>query len=167
MAEYRVSEEWRTVDGYGGMYQVSNLGRVRSMHNGHRILNPHADSKGYMQVTIGKAKPLVHRMVAMAFDVRVAVPGHQINHINGIKDDNRVCNLEWCNQSYNMRHAFKRGRKPPKRVKIPTEKKRVIARCIEIGGMSDEWIAKSLGVSPAMVFCMRHGLTRPGAVMVP
>lgn len=102
-------EQWRDIDGYDGMYQVSDLGRVRSRYSGEwKVLRPAKINKGYLIVGLckdGKRKGLtVHRLVANAFIHNNDNSKTQINHINEIKSDNRVSNLEWCTASYNLRY---------------------------------------------------------------
>ena len=96
-------------------YEVSSMGNVRSNKGGIlRMLKPYGnkvkDNRGnYLSVTLsanGKGKRYsVHRLVAMAF---IPNPNNlpQVNHINGIRNDNRVGNLEWCNNSYNIWHSY-------------------------------------------------------------
>ena len=120
-------EEWKSVTGYEGIYEVSNIGRVRSMSrrlwNGHsyiqtkeRILKPNTLAKGYLQVTLYKGKSRkcfqVHRLVAGSF-IQNPLSLPQVNHKNGDKKDNRVENLEWCNNSENQIHAWKIGLQKP------------------------------------------------------
>lgn len=113
------NEEWKPVVGYEGLYEVSNLGRVRSLDrmswNGKsywlqkgKILNPGFDMYGYKYVNLYKncngKKYYIHRLVASAF-----IPNTDnlpvINHINEIKTDNRAENLEHCTQKHNMEHS--------------------------------------------------------------
>ena len=115
-------EVWKPINGFPG-YSVSNKGRVRSdarlVSNGtgyHKskpmILKPNVLAKGYFQVELKRnalrVPLLVHRLVANAFLPNLKIYD-QINHINGIKADNRVENLEWCNNSMNQLHAWRIG----------------------------------------------------------
>ena len=120
------NEVWRDVDGYDGMYQVSDLGRVRSRKSGEwKMLRPGKFGIGYLQVSLckdGKVKHLyVHRLVAQAFIENDNIFYNQVNHINEDKTDNRAVNLEWCDSSYNLSYNGLRYRRPhpkPKRDKI-------------------------------------------------
>lgn len=120
-------EIWKDVVGYEGYYQVSNLGNIRSvdrviysdkLHIGTKrkldgkMLKPYVNAHGYLALTLtknGKEKSLrVHRLVAEAF---IKNPNNydQINHIDGNKTNNKVENLEWCNNQHNVIHAYKNG----------------------------------------------------------
>ena len=98
----KMEELWKDVVGYEGLYQVSNLGRVKRIKTQH-ILSP-AISYGYHRVNLskkGKCKMFqVHRLVAFAF-----IPNPEnypcINHKDEVKNNNHVENLEWCTQKYN------------------------------------------------------------------
>ena len=101
-------EEWRDIIGYNGKYQVSNLGNVRSVD---RILKKQLDRYGYFFVHLSlnnrsKCKK-VHRLVAESF-----IPEYsellQVNHKNEIKTDNRVENLEMCDNRYNCNYGSRK-----------------------------------------------------------
>lgn len=104
-------EEWRTVQGYEGLYEVSSLGRVRSLKRettSGKILKQVADKDGYLKVTLSsnnqRANARVHRLVATAFIENTDKRKTVINHKNEIKTDNRADNLEWCTVKYNTRY---------------------------------------------------------------
>lgn len=114
-------EEWKDISGYEGLYQVSNLGRIKSTPregtkggiikqfsaNGYMKVNLHKDGKEHFIYT--------HRLVAIAF-ITNQDNKPQINHKNGNKHDNRVINLEWSTSEENLEHAIKNGLKTLKKV---------------------------------------------------
>ena len=109
-------EEWRDVVGYEGLYQVSNLGRIKSLNYNHTgkegILKLIYGKDGYVKISLCKKgeKPetfLVHRLVAIAF---IPNPNNlpEVNHIIDDfehRSDNRVENLEWCTRDYNCNYG--------------------------------------------------------------
>lgn len=108
-------EVWKDVVGYEGYYKVSNLGNVkRIIKNGvaaERLLSPSTYS-GYPRVCLcvdGRQNNyLVHRLVAIAF-LGKPESNKEVNHINGIKGDSRLENLEWVTSRENHIHAVKMG----------------------------------------------------------
>ena len=134
-----MNEIWQDIAGYEGYYQVSNLGRVKSVSrkvsNGHsmvnkeeRILLPNTLAKGYYQVTLynGKTRKCfqVHRLVAMVFIPNPkSLP--QVNHKDGNKQNNIADNLEWCDNSGNQLHAWRIGLQKPHYCGGGAPKKRV------------------------------------------
>ena len=119
-----MQETWKDISDYEGLYQISNLGRVKSLSriivkkNGvhqpfkEKILSFEVSNKGYIVVTLCKntkiKRFLVHRLVAKAF---IPNPNNlsQVDHKDGNKENNHTDNLEWCTQSINMRHAYEQG----------------------------------------------------------
>ena len=117
----KVVEQWKSIPGYEGLYEVSNLGRIKSLCAGrHRneklIRKPVPDKDGYLTVCLKKNRKTscfkIHRLVAHAF-----IPNTnnlpQINHIDENRQNNIVSNLEWCDCKYNNNY----GSKPSKSFK--------------------------------------------------
>ena len=103
-------EIWKDIKGYEGNYQISNKGRIWSVLS-QRYLKPQHDNCGYYRIQLtaknGKRKTeKVHRLVAINFiDNPDNLP--EVNHINHIRDDNRIENLEWCNHKENCNKTIK------------------------------------------------------------
>ena len=118
--EELMNEKWKAVEGYDGLYEVSDLGRVRSHKSGEwRVKKLHRTTKGYLQIDLyrdGKKKMcMVHRLVAQAFIPNDDETKTQINHRNECKSENKVSNLEWCTAQYNNTYNdLHRRRKHPK-----------------------------------------------------
>jgi hypothetical protein len=116
-------EEWKGIDGYETLYEVSSLGRVRSTcRPGKRhtpyILSPLKAGGGgkYRKISInvgGKCKSrYIHRLVAFAF---LPNPNGylEVNHLDGVPSNNVVTNLEWCDKRHNHLHAYAIGLQKP------------------------------------------------------
>ena len=118
-----MQEIWKDIPNYEGLYQVSNLGRVKSNHNGRghkpKILT-NIPRNGYVSVLLCKNKSqknvFVHRLVAECF---VPNPENKpcVNHIDGNKSNPRSSNLEWCTQKENIAHAINTGLINPRKPK--------------------------------------------------
>ena len=124
-----MKETWKDVNGFDGRYQVSSMGRVRSVdfltHNNRgsfirkgKILASGTDNNGYQTATLcvqdKTHRVRIHRLVAQAF-----IPNPdgkpEVNHIDGNKENNVVTNLEWNTYSENLIHAMEKGLNKQKR----------------------------------------------------
>ena len=145
-------ENWKAVNGYEGLYEVSDKGRVKGLKR-NRILKNIVDSLGYVRVSLckeNKPKPQkIHRLVAEHFlkpsEYKV------VNHIDGNKENNSVENLEWCNASQNRKHACDTGlaAKEEGRLIMCNETKEVYK-----GVMS---AARHIGISHTMISSIVNG----------
>lgn len=103
-------EIWKDIKGYEGLYQVSNLGNVRSMNYNHtgqiKLLKQVPDKNGYLRVTLSppKINKQVHRLVAEAF---LPNPNNYpvVNHKDCNPANNNVNNIEYCTVAYNNSYA--------------------------------------------------------------
>lgn len=142
-------EEWRDIEGYEGLYQVSNLGNVKSLNYGRsKIRKPVHTKNGYIDMMLcknGKCKHhLVHRLVAIAF---IPNPDNLpfINHKDENKHNNRANNLEWCTREYNSNYGTRNNK---------------AVKCIELDMYfnsvkeAGEWLAEQLVRNP--LTCRSH-----------
>ena len=104
-----MKEIWKDIPNYEGLYQASNLGRIKSLWYGkEKILKLTDNGNGYLQVFLCKNGIrkifLVHRLIALTF---IPNPNNlpEVNHRNEIKNCNLVDNLEWCTSFYNTRYS--------------------------------------------------------------
>ena len=112
-----MKEIWKPINGYEGFYEISSLGRVRSLYRKvkcgkchitikEHLLNPQiCNTNGYYMVMLSKEgvsrRFLIHRLIAEAFIPNTANKPF-IDHINGIRTDNRIENLRWCTNRENL-----------------------------------------------------------------
>lgn len=121
-------ENWKQIPGFEGFYEISTLGNIRSIERkierinksgekslytySAKNLNPFITPKGYCRIILNKNgekfRLLIHRIVALTF-LENSENKSQVNHINGIKNDNRVENLEWCTNIENIKHSVNNG----------------------------------------------------------
>lgn len=176
-------ERWADIDwidGYSGVISISDIGRVRRRSYNYetmgrwrklhkttkpdKILSPYIERNGYSTIAVqinGKRKKfLVHRLVARAF-----VPGYEphltVNHINGIKTDNRHENLEWCTLATNTQKQWETGLvdlradSNPQR-KLHSGQVRIIRRLLR-SGVSRGDLATLTGVSYSTITLIENG----------
>ena len=118
-------EKWKPIKGYEGLYEISDLGRVKSLPKlsgnccrKEIILKNNTTKDGYHYVTLAKNNKQrsvrVHRLVAASF---IPNPDSKetVNHKDGIKLNNHVHNLEWATRSENVQHSYDVGLKKPMR----------------------------------------------------
>jgi hypothetical protein len=169
MSELTGYEEWRPIDWSNGNYIVSSLGRVMSIKRitiprGNQktrnvkaiILKPTTGSRGYDTVGINNKTVTVHQLVAKAF-----IPNPEenatVNHINGIRNDNRVQNLEWVSQKENIAHALAAGRFNALSIrKLSSEDVlRIIDRLNN--GQTGASLSRQYNVSQSTISSIKHG----------
>ena len=175
-------EIWKDVEGFEDFYKVSSFGNVQSkdrsvitktgkvMFFKGKKLFLSLNGSGYNTVCIkirslGISKSMtVHKLVATAFLTKKSTDT-EINHIDGVKTNNSVENLEWCNHTHNIRHAFKTGLFTPKSAFIyPNSQlnKEQILEIRELFKTSDKKlteIAKMYNVSREIISKLKNGRT--------
>lgn len=111
-----MDEIWKDIPDYEGIYQVSNLGRVKSFkRNKEIILKLCKDKEGYLHVSLYKNKNVkshtIHRLVLFSFKPKEYFENCVVNHKDGNKSNNTLDNLEWCTITENNQHACDIGLK--------------------------------------------------------
>lgn len=111
------NEVWKDIEGYEGLYQVSNTGKVKSLGNDksrkEKILKQGKHTDGYFQVSLFKnSKRKTFRVQCLVAKAFIPNPENklEVNHKNEIKTDNRVENLEWCDHKYNINYGTRNER---------------------------------------------------------
>lgn len=162
-----MSEIWREIAGFEGFYEVSDLGRVRSVdrtlacgRRHGRVLRPYRNNKGYYIVSLWRdgrgAKYLVHRLVLIAFS-ESSQPGLDAAHNNGICTDNRLSNLRWATRRENVADMIAHGT-APRGERCGSAKltaAQVISIRTESGSQRD--IAARYGVDQSMISHIKRG----------
>lgn len=174
-----VTEEWRPIPGYEGLYSVSNLGRFRHETSG---CNKRAgvpivgtdNGTGYRMVSVTNllgvgASVGVHRLVALAF-IGPCPWAREVNHIDGVRDNNRLENLEYVTRGQNIRHAYRvTGNKTPVMMKGPANPacKLSFRDVLEIRRRftteSGSELAAEFGVSRNHIYVVARGAVRKTA----
>jgi len=166
-------ESWRTVLGWETIYEVSDCGNVKRLAGSprcvaDRIVKPMLNSRGYL--TVGLTSPtkkqrphVIHRLVLEAF-VGVDASKPFANHKNGIKTDNRLCNLEWVTHAENIAHAYATGLhnkyvgSNASNAKLTEEQAIEILQCFR-DGMFAKDIAIRFGIKPKTALSIANGYT--------
>lgn len=157
-----MKETWALIEGTS-KYEVSNFGQVRNATT-KRILKPATGRGGYLWIVL-YFKPCVqtpkyiHRLVACAF-IANKENKKEVNHKNGIKDDNSVTNLEWMTPSENAKHAFASGLKNNV-CKLSSFDVTEIRKIYKSGGISHQKIGESFGVTASAVGLIIRGQRWP------
>lgn len=170
-------ETWKDISGYEGFYQVSNLGRIKSLEryvqkNGFKtkkkskIKSCYVTNMGYLRVELSKNKNnrkfLVHRLVAETF-----IPNNntelQVNHIDGNKQNNNINNLEWITPTENNLHAIRLGLK-----KDFNNKKKKVCKIDENNNVIDIYpsiseAARKNNVCPSIISRCTKGVKKKAA----
>lgn len=118
-------EEWRPIPGWEDLYEASDQGRVRSVGRGKgrrppgRVLCQRYNRDGYLKVRLTRNHqqwdPYTHAVVMLTF-VGVRPIGHDIDHLNGDRGDNRLANLEYVTTSVNVQRSYARRKLALKKV---------------------------------------------------
>ncbi len=170
-----MNELWLDIPGYENFYQVSDLGKVRSLDrfddegkrcNG-KLMSASDNGTGYLQITLSKhgicKKYTVHRLVMLAF-VGQRPDGCNINHVDGNKHNNRLSNLEYLSCGENSRHAVVvlkrkfgvRGEKSGM-AKLTEDKVREIRRLYATGNYTHRKLAGMFAVGKTTIYSIVAG----------
>lgn len=162
-----MKEIWKPIEGYEGLYEVSNLGRVRSLPRATtkgKVLKPRLTKFGYARVNLwrnGKSRLfLVHRLVAAAF---ISNPENkpQVNHIDENKANNCADNLEWCTNLENHNHGTINQRISATQTNDPNKSKPVamFSKCGDLLGIfpSMSEAERKTGICPQCISCCCNG----------
>ena len=144
-----MQEIWKDIDDYVGIYQVSNLGNVRSIsYQGHKrihLMTPKKHHSGYLFVMLCKdcihKNRTVHSLVANAF-IENPFNKPYVNHIDGNKHNNSVDNLEWVTAKENTNHAIKNLGFIPLKNRFSTGKDHHASKAVLQFSKSGEFIKK-------------------------
>lgn len=166
-----LTEEWRDIPGYEGVYQASTLGRIKRMVGyrcrTERILKCSARSRNLIYPSLelcrgnGKVRLFVHQLITLTF-IGECPEGQEVNHINGNREDNRLSNLEYCTHRQNIQHAHETGLTHPQHgsqrynAKLNDEDIVFIRKAWRSGIRQDD-LAVKFGVSSSLISKICNG----------
>jgi len=152
-------EIWKPVIGYEGIYEVSNVGRVRTVNSGY-IFDAKPTQRGYIRVTLRKdgkkSSQFVHVLMLEAF-IGPRPDGMVTNHKNGNKSDNCLENLEWTTQKHNVHHAIELGNfftpvgEQHGESKLTAKQVKKIRRQFAMGKHTKAALGRQFGVSEVLI----------------
>lgn len=161
----QMTEEWKDILGYEGLYKISNTGKVYSLLSDKELSQNKTNGNGYKICTLCKNKQkknkYIHRLVASHFvENKDNLP--IVNHIDGNVSNNNYTNLEWCDQFSNVRHYIERGGKSDYGTSSPNTNltKRDIIEIIsylEDGKFTQKEIAETYQVSQTTISHIKTG----------
>ncbi len=160
-----MTEKWSPAFGYEDRYEASSMGRIRNAKTGN-IRQCRTNPGGYVTACMWREKKdtvRVHRIIASTF-IRPPLHDEQVNHIDGIKTNNCVNNLEWCTPKENTTHSIGAGLFAPRKLSstdIEKIKKRVKS------GEKQIDVARDYAVTPTCISMLVRGLTYGGAGYIP
>lgn len=163
-------EKWRWIEGYEGLYMVSDHGRILSTPKETKpygaVMVQQLGQNGYLSINLCKdgahQRKSVHRIVAEAF---LENPDNleQVNHKDGDKTNNRVRNLEWVTRSDNQKHAYAvlNRTRPSGGTPRPSKRKLTFEQAEEVrnSDKSQSQLAAEYGVTQHSIWCIKKGLT--------
>ena len=173
-----MNEIWKDIDGYAGIYQVSSLGRTRSLDRTlptarnrmqtfkGRILRPNIHKDGYHCRSLQKSGKirirLVHQLVASAF-IGSCPDGMEVNHKDGDKSNNSYTNLEYVTASENCLHAHRTGLRNARKGSLSPKavlNESCVREIISLSGKKTlREIAEKYNVDPTTIGCILSGKT--------
>lgn len=140
-----MTEIWKPVGGYLGFYEISNLGRVKSLKDNlgrdrELILKPQKRKDGYFTIELKRSTKFLHRIVAEAF---IPNPENkpQVNHKDSNRENNQTGNLEWVTASENILHGYKYGNIKPTRHRLGAQTGEGEFRQIYLDQRRNRWVA--------------------------
>lgn len=163
--------DWRPVPGFEGVYEVSEHGKVRSLHTG-RLLRPYKSGFGYLRLSLckdGTQKHFdVHRLVARVFLGEPSDPKSNACHNDGVRTNNHYSNLRWASSKENMadkkRHGTAISGPGHFNAKLSDIEVRLIHHLVSMGARVFE-VARRAGITHQHIRCIMLGKTRKGAFL--